>query len=721
MAMAECAADPPLSERLLESLRAGNLAPFHEGPPCAAALPVLLEALGWEHSPSELAEALPHFRDCFELSDLRHVLLALGYLSEPMQGRVRDLNLQLYPGLFVSRTRLLVLIERQGEEVWYFDAHTGRDTKSEDVLEEKGTIYTFTRIDLQPGDGVQDLQESWMRRLGKRFRGYLGYLLSMTLLINLVSLTVPLAVMLVYDKVIGSRSEDTLFYLVAGVAIALCVDYGLRLIRARLLGTVAGRIDYLIGTETLRQILSIPPLYTEQSPVAAQLVRLKQFDMVRNFLAGNMATVILELPFIALSVLVIALLAGSLAWVIAATILVFLLIGLALSDTVCDYQRQYGEIRSRKQNMFLQTLEGLLEIKSAGARDVWMGRFREISGEHSMAAYKSAVASAAASALGQLVMSFSILATITWGTFLVMANQLSIGALIAVMALSWRTLVPLQQAYLGIPLLRQVRKAVAQINQLMQIEKEQRSDHTAALLSDIKGRVIVDRVVFRYAPDQDPALLGVSFTAHPGELIAITGSTGSGKSTLLKLIAGMYRQQAGAIFLDRVDIRQIDPLTLRRNIAYVPQDIRMFHGTIAQNLRLNNPLADRMALEKALREAGVLDDVLALPQGLETRIGDNVTLHFPSGFIHGLALARALVRPAPLLLMDEPAASLDMQADQALMDTLRRMRGKRTIIMVSHRPSHIRMADKAVYMHQGTIQFVGAADKVVAKLLEQST
>jgi len=711
----------PFSETLAEALRNDDLSAFDSGTPYATVLLPLLKALGWHNFSRELVEALPHFSDDFDLVTLRNILVSLGYESQPQKGlRISSVNPQLYPCLFVANNgRVLLLIEQCEDKTRYFDADSGKEHLGQLPLVGKGLVYAFTNIKTTHASAARQTPGRWSEDLLYRFRGMIIHLFSMTFLINLVALAVPLAVMLIYDKVISSRSPETLPYLLVGVSIALLVDFGLRQLRARLLGTVAGRIDYLIGVETFKHLLYLPPLFTERSTVAAQLSRLKQFDSVRDFLTGSGASVLLELPFVVISIIVIALIAGLLAWIPVITLLVYLVLSVLLMRPMGVEQQRHGVAKSDKHRLILQILDGRMDIKGIGAEAVWLERFREVSGESASSGYKSALMNEAATAAGQLVMSLAALSVIGWGTFMVMAGGLSIGGLIAVMALVWRILSPMQSAFLNAPQTRQILKSLRQIDQLMKVDVEQQGTHSAHLLSDLEGRIKVERIAFRYGPDQDPALLGVSFDVAAGEILVITGATGSGKSTLLKLIAGMYQSQAGTIAIDDMDIRQLDVSELRRSIAYVPQEVKMFHGTIAQNLRLNNGLASYAELKSALMEAGILDDVLALPEGMDTRIGDNVTRHFPPGFIRGLALARALVRQAPFLLLDEPGTSLDMEADHLFMENLKRMRGRYTIIMVSHRPSHIRLADRAMFMHQGSVKYVGAPQKVIAHLLEQ--
>ncbi len=708
-----------VSEHLAEALRNNQTQRFSTASPYAACLLPLLKELGWRNYARELIEALPHFAEQLDLVDLRNILVTLGYESSPLNTRINDLKAELYPCLFISRDHdIFLLIERHGEKVKYFDAKQ-ETTIVGDILWDKGTAYVFTNTSLTHGiSQLHKNQENWFFGLLQRFRGMIIHLLSMTFVINLAALIVPLFIMMIYDKVIGAKSTESLPYLVFGVAFLMLADLVLRLLRARLLGYVAGRLDYLIGVETFRQMIALPPLFTERSTVAAQLSRLKQFDSVRDFFTGPSAAIALELPFVFLFIIVIGLLAGPIALIPLGMVLAFILLGVIWMPHLNAKILKSGIARTDKQRALMQTLVGRKELKAIGGETVWWERFRETSGEAVMANHKTFVSSGIMSNIAQGMMTMTGVAVLSMGTLSVMQGTMSIGALIATMALVWRVLSPLHGAFLSFSKFQQSMKAMKQINQLMRLRVERHSGQSGLMLSQLRGHIGVNQVSFRYGPDQDPAILGISFAVNPGELVAIIGYTGSGKSTILKMIAGMYKPQAGSLTIDEFDMRQLNAIDLRRAIAYVPQETKMFHGTIAQNMRLNNSLATAEELRAAAKEAGVLEDILRMPEGFETRIGDNKIDHLPPGILRALSMARAFVSPARILLLDEPGASLDNESDVRFIKQLQKLHGKRTIIMVSHRPSHIRLADKVVLLDQGSIQFVGPADQGIAKLME---
>lgn len=497
----------------------------------------------------------------------------------------------------------------------------------------------------------------------------------------------------------------------------IVADLVLRYFRAKIMGAVAGRMDYLIGVETFKQLLYLPPMFSERSTVTAQLSRLKQFESVRSFFTGPNASIVMELPFVFIFLLAIAFLAGPIALIPLVMTIAYIIFAFVWLPNLNKKVLRSGKARTSRQSFLIQTFDGRREVKAIGGETIWQSRFRELSAEAISSNHKSFITNAFMTNLSQSIMTLTGVAVLAFGALSVMEGTMTIGALIATMALVWRALSPIQGAFLSVSKLQQTWLAIKQIDQLMRLNIEKKDAHSGLMTKETFGAVQMDRVSFRYGPDQDPVLLGASFEAKQGEVVAIVGYTGSGKSTLLKLIAGMYKPQAGSLLMDGQDIRQLNAMELRRSIAYVPQEVQMFHGTIAQNMRLNNGLASEKDLEEAAEKAGVLEDIQKLPDGFNTRIGDGSINKYPPGFLRAISIARALVSPAKIILLDEPGTSLDDESDRRLMKQIEQLKGERTVIIVSHRPSHIRLADKAVLLDKGTVQFVGAPGEAVSMMM----
>ncbi|MGH1536860.1 MAG: peptidase domain-containing ABC transporter [Gammaproteobacteria bacterium] len=709
----------PLSERLSNAIRNKTYSKISELSPYAACILPILTELGWRSYKRELIESIPHFTNHIDLVDLRNMLVTLGYESDEKKTSVKNICPTLLPCLFVSDTGAInVITEISGDNVTYFDAHRN-DYCSDNILKDKGTAYFFT--DMHPTHAMTGLEQSgdqWFTQTLKRFKKLVKHLVAMTFMLNIIAMFVPLFIMVVYDNVIGARSTHSIPYLVTGIAIALACELIFRLVRSKTLGLLAGRLDYIIGVETFKKIMSLPPTLTERSTVISQLSRLRQFESIRDFFTGPSATLFLELPFVILFIALLAVLGGSIALVPMVMIGIYLLFGWLWFPSLNKKLVHAGHARSARQRMLMETFSGLRELKALGAEGAWLELYREASGEAMTRTFKTSTSHSLINSVAQSLMTIAGISVLALGTLKVMNEEMTIGALIAVMALIWRVLSPLQGVCLAMLQIDQITQSIKQLNQLMRVPSEPNSYKAGLIMPKITGKINFDRVTFRYAPNEDPAVVGASFSIEPGEFVAVVGSNGSGKSSVLKLVAGMYRAQAGTLTIDNTDVRQMNATDLRRVIAYMPQKPSLFYGTIAQNIRLNQPLATDEQLLVAAEQAGILSAIKNLLNGFDTLVGDHTTSRLPSGLVHGICLARSYVRKAPVFLMDEPGTSLDKVTDQNLMNHLEKMRGKQTILMVSHRPSHIRLADKAIVMVNGMVAHVGTPGEAIKYLTE---
>jgi ATP-binding cassette subfamily C protein/ATP-binding cassette subfamily C protein LapB len=717
---AEPAAPPPAEvptpaddPRLERTLHGGGLASFQPASAAGRCLMPLLDALGWRGAARHLAEALPHFAESLDIADLRTVLANLDYRTVPSRTRAGKVDPRLLPALFVDRRGRPFVLYRPadgGAPV----AYDGTRDRTFNGLPAgmRGTLY---RIERAQGE-TKGERWSWFARVALRFRPLVLLLLGISLFTNVLALAVPLFIMTVYDTLVAAGGAGTLSWLVAGVAIAVAFDFGLRLLRARILAYIGGRIDVLLGSAAFQQVIGLPLSMTERAPVGAQLTRFRQFESVREFFTSPLATVALDLPFVGLFVAVIAVLAGWLALMPVVLVAVFLGFAWLLAPVQRNRLSIAGQARSRRQSFLIELLGNLDSVRAVAAEPTWMARFRSLSAEATAAQRRAQAVGGLAQGLGQTLMLGAGVGTLFWGTLMALDGTLSLGGLVAVMALVWRVLAPLQLGFLSFTRLEQLHVGLNQLNRLMQLRREGAANGPSRLPRRFRGALSLNRVSFRYGPAAEPALLGVSLRVEPGQTVAIAGPSGAGKSTLLKLAAGLYEPQAGTITLDGLDIRQFDPGELRAATGFVLQDCELFHGTVAQNLRLADPTASDAELNRAAHDSGLLEHVLALPEGLHTRLTDTLVRRLPNGFKQRLSLARAYVQRPPVYLLDEPGARLDADGDRALLRKLQALRGQATVLMVTHRPSHMRAADRVVVLQGGQIVDDGPPEAVLAKM-----
>ncbi|MBI5163328.1 MAG: ATP-binding cassette domain-containing protein [Magnetospirillum sp.] len=678
----------------------------------AACLLPLLKALNWKGDPRHVAEALPHFADDLDLTGLRNVMASLNYSSRPERVSLAGIDPRLLPCLFLpdQGAALVVKAIDQGR-VDVFDGGMITHTTIESPRI-KGIAYFFSA--LTPDTGPSRV--GWFRTVMERFRPLIWQTFFVTLLLNIASLSTPLFVMSIYDKVIATRSLSLLATFSIGVGMALLFDTILRAVRARIMAFVGARLDNIMGNNIFQHILALPPGFTERSTIGAQVSRIKDFESVREFFTGPLATVFMELPFAIFFFAVIAVLGGVLVVVPIIGSIAFIILGYIVMPTVRKNVGIASRAAMRRQEFMVETLGKMRALKLAGGEHNLVERYREMSARAAMGGFKNGMFATLVSTLSNMIIVISGMATIAVGVLGVIDGTMTIGSLIAAMMLVWRVLSPLQTGFTMIQRVEQVRGSIRQIDMLMNLKPERDPKAMIAPLKNLKGKVEFSRVSLRYNNEADPALVGVTFEIQPGEVVAVTGRNGSGKSTILKLIMGLYQAQAGSIRIDNADLRQIDPVELRHAVAYVPQACNLFHGTIAQNLRLAHPTASDTDIRWACEQADVWDEIMALPKGLGSRIGDGATEHLPTSFIQKLSLSRAYLKRSPLMLFDEPVNGLDFEGDRTFMQAVETFRGQSTIFMVTHRPSHLKIADSILVFDAGYLRLAGPAEEVRARI-----
>jgi ATP-binding cassette subfamily C protein/ATP-binding cassette subfamily C protein LapB len=699
-----------------EQVVSGSLGSFKALTDLAACLLPLLKELDWDGDPRHLLEAMPHFADKLDLTDLLNVMANLGYSSRSLSLDLGMMDPRLAPCLFLPNNGpALVVVGRDGDSLNVFDGEQ-RAYQQIPARPLAGRAYVFENA--PDWEREQDAmgRGSYVRHVLGRFRPLILRGLATSLVINLLVLATPLFIMSVYDKVIGTGSYSMLAFLLAGIAIVMLGDLALKAVRARMIAHFGARLDHILGRAVLQRILFLPPAYTELANISAQVARLKDFEVIREFFTGPMATVAFEIPFTLLFLFAMAALAGPLVFVPMIGMALFFAVVLALRPAMRRKVAEASRAGSRKQQFLVESLSKLRDIRDTGAEDVWRDRYRELTAAASLKGYESARLTATAQVVSQSLIVCTGLTTLGWGVHRVLAGDMTVGALIASMTMVWWIMRPLQAGFVAMTQMERVRDSASQIDRLLAVRPERADGERPRPLPRVQGRITFNNASMRYLADADPAVIGLNLQIEPGEVIGVVGPNGSGKSTILKLILGLYRPQAGSVRIDGVDIRQIDPIEMRRSIAYVPQQCEVFFGTIAQNLRLASPAASDEELEWACQEAGVLDDIKELPKGFWTRIGDGKTQAMPSHMMQRLSLARAYLKRAPITLFDEPANGLDFVGDQQFIKVLEKMRGNSTVFLVTHRPSHLKQCDRVIVMQQGQVRMVGPAQKVLEKL-----
>lgn len=670
---------------------------------CAKCLVPMLDALGWRGDERALFEALPEDAATMDQVGFLNTMATLKFAGGSRPGRLSQLNASHLPCLFVPLTgEPIVVVARGGNECLAFDGDTG-DYRKLALDRRRGSIIHFSPISAQQ-TSLLKRQLNWFRTLFGRFSSLAAQAIVVTLLLTLLSIATPGFVGQIYNAAATANARSTLLYLGLGMVLLMIADGGLRFLRSQIFLFLSARIGNVVGNEVLRRLLFLPLSYTETANLGAQISRVKDFENIREFFAGPSLVALLELPMVALLLLALWFVGGQLVLVPLLALVLFACVGMVAYPAMQHRSAEASRVGSAKQSFLVELLTELEALQLARATRAWQERYRVLSAETAIAGYSASQITAAVNAFSYVMVMGAGLLTMGWGITEVLNGRFQPGALVTTMMLVWRTLTPIGAGFGVLLQFTRIRKSIEQLDRLMNIVLEHRQETTLAIHRELKGRVHVSGATLRYVPEAPPALLGVSFALQPGQMLAIVGHDGAGKTSLLKLILGLYVPQAGQVLLDGMNVRQMEPNQVRHGIAYAPRASYLFSGTVRSNLLLSHPAATEADLRRAVEQVGVLEDILALPEGFDTRLDETRLTQLSTSFKKRVCLARALLRPSKLLLMDEPEADLMPDEAERFADRLFDMRGHTTILVATRLPELIQLADRLLVLENGRVQ-----------------
>ncbi|MEO5333405.1 MAG: ATP-binding cassette domain-containing protein [Magnetococcus sp. YQC-5] len=684
----------------------------------AKCLTPLLDAIGWRGSRMQFMEALPYQPDAMDMSDFLNIMASLKFSSRSERVLLNLLDPRLLPCLFVPDQAPAMVILKSGTDGHWLVFHGGDggfvQIPSAGMA---GQVVLFTPI---RKDGVSPLnqQERWFRRSLERFTGIFVWGGVLSFLLCIVAMIGPIFTMTIYDQVLGGSETYSLYLFIVGGLLFFLLEFGFRFLRAWLYGFVSVRLNYIAGTEIFRRILYLPPSYTESSSLGAQVSRIRDFESVRDFFSGQGWIALMELPFTILLFIALVYVAGPLAYVVVGAGLVLMGMGWLLYPWLEQANNDVAARTSAKRQFLVELLTNFRAIKYTGSGDYWRKRHEALSADAALSTYQSSHLTNLINTLSQTVVTLAGVLTLSLGVFAVLGNTLTVGGLMAAMMLTWRILTPMRTGFGVITQIGKIKKSILQLDRLMNLTLEKTQEASLAFSREFDGLVEFSQVSLRYTNEAYPALLGVSFVVHPRKTLLIAGHDGAGKSTVLKLVLGMHHPQAGRIMIDKLNVRQMDPILLRRSLAYAPQKDILFYGAIAQNFRFSDPSASDDDLKKAAEKVGLLEEIQALPQQFETRIGDHNIAQLPSSFKRRLALARAFLRNGKIMLLDEPERGLTEDQLIRLKSELKKMNGRNTVLLVSNHPELFDLADDVLWLENNRVRSWGPKDTILPEFVK---
>lgn len=646
-----------------------------------------------------------------------------GLKAQIVKRELADISALVCPAVLLlenDKAVILLDIEVEAKQALLLDPETEGEQRLS--LEELKSYYSgyciFARPAYRYDQRTQHMQSAtgthwfWSVIAGS-WRIYRDVLLA-SLLINLFALANPLFVMNVYDRVVPNDAIETLWVLAIGIAIVYGFDLVLKSLRTYFLEVAGKKSDVLLSSYIFQRVLGARMSERAES-VGAFASQLREFETVRNFITSSTVTTFVDLPFVLLFLVVIAYIGGPI--VFAPLVAIPLVIGFALyiQRPLRYAVEQTYQAGAQKNAALIETLSSLEMIKVLGAEGRIQTLWESTVGHLSRWGQRTRLLSSSSSTVSGAIQQFCSVAVVVIGVYLIAERELTMGALIACVMLTQRALAPMGQVAGLLVNYHQTRTAYAGLEQMISKSQERESGQSFVQRPRLNGGIRFDKVRFSYPGEEVSSLDGVSFTIKPGERVGIIGRIGSGKSTLQKLMLGLYNADEGAVMVDDIDIKQIDPADLRRNIGCVPQDSVLFFGSVKDNIVYGSPHVEDAQIIRAANLAGVSEFVNNHPAGFDRLVGERGQ-SLSGGQRQSISVARAILNDPPVYLLDEPSTGMDSSTEVQLKKNLAKVCEGKTLVLVTHKTSLLSLVDRVLVLDRGKLIADGPKEPVLEAL-----
>jgi len=553
---------------------------------------------------------------------------------------------------------------------------------------------------------------SWFIPAVIKYRRLLGEVLLISLVLQLIGLATPLFFQVVMDKVLVNHAMKTLNVIAIGLVAATAFEALLTGIRTYVFAHTSSKIDVELGARLFRHLLALPIAYFQTRRVGDSVARIRELENIRTFLTGNAITLVMDLVFSLVFIGVMLLYSGWLTLIVAVSIPLYLGLSLIFTPLLRERLNEKFNRSAENQSFLVETISGIDTVKSMAVEPGWRNKW-----EIQLAAYVGAGLSANNIAMiasgGVKLVSKLVTVAIMWlGATLVVDGKLTVGELIAFNMLSGQVSSPILRLAQLWNDFQQVGISMQRLGDILNARTEVQGQKSG--MPRLQGEIAFDQVSFRYRPDAPDVIRAVSLKIAPGEVIGIVGRSGSGKSTLTKLVQRLYVPERGRVLIDGQDIAVVNVTSLRHQIGVVLQENMLFTRSIRDNIALANPSLPIETVMEAAKLAGAHEFICELPEGYDTHVGEHGT-GLSGGQRQRIAIARALIGNPRVLIFDEATSALDYESEKIIQDNMRQICQGRTVLIIAHRLSAVRDADRIIVMERGEIAEDGPHAELVSR------
>lgn len=704
-------ADSREVDTLLHSLL--FLAKFYERPTSKEALTIGLPMYNSQMTPS-----------MFIMASKR-----IGLISKPVKRELKDIqNLALPCVILLEDNKACVLLEINRQDgialIVLPEISDGQIEISLDELNKKTkTDLSLNKnlIIIKPAYNFEkkidreieiDSSKNWFWKTMKKNMRIYSLVIIASIFINLFVVFTPLFTMNVYDRVLPNKAIDTLTVLVIGIVLIIVFDLVLKLIRSYFLERASQRADIRMSTKIFDQLLNIR-LDSKPSSTGQFVSRLQSFETVREFFTSATISILVDIPFIFIFIAVIFYIGGPLGYISLITVFLVLTFSFIMQKPIKKTILNSAKEDQIKQTTLTEVVSGLEIIKGVRAQSRMRTHWERAISQTSYYGNKSIHLSQIVTYITGFISQLSSIAIVALGVYLASEGEITMGGIIAAMLLNSRVIGPISQIVGMVIRIDRTLLSLNNIDEIMKMPVERHDAKRYLSRPDLNGDIVFKDVSFSYKDRNFGILKNINLKIKQGEKVGIVGKIGSGKSTLLKLLMNLYEPSSGSILVDQTEVRQIDPVDLRRSMGYVPQEPFLFMGNIRDNITIGDPFASDEEIIQASRIAGVHDMISKHESGYDLMIGERGE-GLSGGERQSITLARAILSNPKILLLDEPTNLLDDLSEQKFRRSLKAIIEDKTLIVVTHKPSILSLVDRLIVVEDGKIIADGPKTEVLS-------
>jgi len=633
---------------------------------------------------------------------------------QPPSAENQEDTTQSKPEAAPQPPRWVILAQAAEDKVLIHDPLAGKPlTVSRDQFEAAWTgrlIQMTRRASLAGAERKFDF--TWFIPALVRYRHQFRDVIAASFFLQLFGLVTPLLFQVVIDKVLVHKGLTTLDVLViAFIAIAI-FEAALGGLRTWVFTHTTNRVDVELGARLFRHLMHLPMAYFQARRVGDTVARVRELDTIREFLTSSALTLVIDLFFTIVFFAVMYYYSPILTAIVALSIPFY--VALSIWVTPIFRRRLDDKFKRHAENQafLVETVTGVETVKALAVEPQFRNRWDEQLAGYVNSAFGTAQLGNVASQIAQLISKVTLALTLYFGAKLVIDGDLSIGQLVAFNMLSQRVVQPILKLTQLWQDFQQARISIERLGDVLNIPTEQTHNPNRPTLPAIQGKIGFEAVTFRYRPDAPEVLRQVQLEIQPGQVVGIVGPSGSGKSTLTKLVQRLYVPESGRVLVDGTDLALVDPVWLRRQVGVVLQENYLFNRTVRDNIALADPAAGMDKVVAAAQQAGAHDFILELAEGYDTIVGERGGT-LSGGQRQRIAIARALLTNPRILIFDEATSALDYESEQIIQQNMATICQGRTVMIIAHRLSTVRTADRIITIEKGVVVEDGTHDELL--------